>query len=127
RDAQRLLPPFKDFVKMLPNAIRSGLIGIGIGAIPGVGEDVAGWMAYDVAKRTSKEPEKFGKGAFEGVIAAETANNAAIGGAIIPLLTLGIPGSPPAAILLGALLLHGIRPGPLLTFEFPNFLAEMSA
>lgn len=127
RDAQRLLPPFKDFVKMLPNAIRSGLIGIGIGAIPGVGEDVAAWMAYDVAKRTSKEPEKFGKGAFEGVMAAETANNAAIGGAIIPLLTLGIPGSPPAAILLGALLLHGIRPGPLLTFEFPNFLAEMSA
>lgn len=84
-------------------------------------------MAYFAAKATSKDKEKFGKGSTEGIIAAETGNNAAIGGALIPLLTLSIPGSPPAAVLLGALLLHGIRPGPMLMFEFPGFLQEMGA
>lgn len=107
--------------------LRSGVIGVYVGTIPGVGEDVASWLSYDTAKRSSKNSESFGKGAYEGIIASETANNACIGGAIIPLLTLGIPGSPPAAVLLGALLLHGIRPGPMLQFEFPNFIYEMSA
>ena len=113
--------------KFMPTILRSGLIGTAIGAIPGVGEDVAAWMAYDVAKKSSKNPEKFGKGAYEGVVAAETANNAAIGGAIIPLLSLAIPGSAPTAVLLGALWLHGIRPGPMLSFEFPRFVPYMSA
>jgi len=103
---------------------RAGLIGVGIGIIPGVGEDVASWTAYGVAKRASKHPEEFGKGSYEGIIASETANNACIGGAIVPLLSLGIPGSPPAAVLLGALLIHGIRPGPMLQFEFPAFMAQ---
>lgn len=113
--------------KNLGLTLRSGLIGVGIGAIPGVGEDVAAWLSYDTAKKTSKNPEKFGHGAFEGVIAAETANNAAIGGAIIPLLSLAIPGSAATAVLLGALQLHGVRPGPMLSFENPAFVAHMSA
>ena len=102
-------------------AIRAGLIGVGIGIIPGVGEDVAAWVSYGVAKKASKHPEEYGKGSIEGLVAAETADNACIGGAIIPLLSLGIPGSPPAAVLLGAFLIHGVRPGPMLSFEFPAF------
>ena len=114
-------------VKKLPLVLRSGLMGVGVGVVPGVGEDVAAWLTYDMAKKTSKEPEKFGKGSFEGLIAPETANSAAIGGSIIPTLSLGIPGSPPTAVLLGALMLHGIRPGPMLTFENPNFIPHISA
>lgn len=106
---------------------RSASLGVGIGVIPGVGEDIAAWAAYDAAKKADKEPETFGHGNVNGVIAPEVANNACIGGAIIPVLTLGVPGSPPAAMLLGALNLHGIRPGPMLTFEFPNFIAQMGA
>lgn len=109
------------------NILRSGLIGVGVGSIPGVGEDIAAWLSYDSAKKSSKTPEEFGNGSYEGLIAAETGNNACIGGSIIPLLTLGVPGSPPAAVLLGALLLHGIRPGPMLAFEFPNFIYEITA
>ena len=107
--------------------IRWGLIGVGIGALPGVGENIAAWAAYGDARKTSKNPEKFGKGAIEGVMAPETANNAAIGGAIIPMLTLGVPGSPPTAILMGALMLHGIRPGPMLKFDAPHFVYQMGA
>lgn len=107
--------------------VRAGLIGTGIGAVPGVGEDVAAWLSYDTAKRASKHQEEFGKGSFEGIIASECANNAAIGGALIPLLSLAIPGSPPSAVLLGALQLHGIRPGPMLTFDQPEFIPYMAA
>jgi putative tricarboxylic transport membrane protein len=105
-------------------ALRAGLIGVGIGVIPGVGEDVASWVSYGVAKRSSKHPEEYGKGSIEGLVAAETADNACIGGAMIPLLSLGIPGSPPAAVLLGAFLIHGVRPGPMLSFEFPAFVFQ---
>jgi len=107
--------------------LTSGIIGTFIGAIPGVGEDIAAWLSYDTAKKTSKNPEEFGKGSYEGVIAAETANNAAIGGAMIPLLSLAIPGSAPTAVLLGALMLHGIRPGPMLGIDNPHFVVEMCA
>jgi putative tricarboxylic transport membrane protein len=112
---------FKEIMAQWWTAIRAGLIGVGIGIIPGVGEDVAAWVSYGVAKKTSKHPEEYGKGSIEGLVAAETADNACIGGAIIPLLSLGIPGSPPAAVLLGAFLIHGVRPGPMLSFEFPAF------
>ncbi len=113
--------------KYLWTIIRSGLIGVGIGSIPGVGEDIAAWMSYDRAKKGSKEKEKFGHGSYEAVIAAETGNNACIGGAIIPLLTLAVPGSPPAAVLLGALYLHNIRPGPMIHLEFPRLPFQMTA
>lgn len=102
--------------------VQSALIGIGIGALPGVGEDVAAWVAYGAAKKTSKEPEKFGTGSYEGAIAPEVGNNAAIGGAMIPMLTLAVPGSPPAAVLLGALMIHNIRPGPMIMRDNPTFI-----
>ncbi len=122
-----LKPRFDIIRKKVGVIIRSGLIGVGVGAVPGVGEDVAAWLSYDVAKKCSKEPETYGHGQMEGLIASEAANNACIGGALIPLLTLGVPGSPPAAMLLGAIWLHNVRPGPMLTFEFPDFIPMMSA
>lgn len=117
----------KIIIKNWWNILRSGLIGVGIGTIPGAGEDIASWMAYDRSRQASKNKDKFGKGSYEGLIASETGNNACIGGAMIPLLTLAVPGSPPAAVLLGALLLHGVRPGPMLSIESPKFIYEMTA
>ena len=124
---QRILPEFGTVIRNIPAIIRSALIGVGIGAVPGIGEDIAGWVSYGTAKNISKHPETFGKGELEGVLASETANNACVGGAQIPLLTLGIPGSPPAAMLLGALMLHGVAPGPMITFEHPTFIMEVAA
>ena len=88
------------------------VVGSIIGLIPGVGGQVAGIVAYDQAKKLSKYPEKFGTGVIDGVVAAESANNAMVGPSLVPLLTLSIPGSPTAAVLLGGLLIHGIFPGP---------------
>lgn len=113
--------------KNLKGILKWGFIGVGIGAVPGVGENIAAWVAYDDAKRNSDRKDEFGTGVYEGVMAPETANNAAIGGAIIPLVSLGIPGSPPAAMLLGALMLHGIRPGPMLSIEHPDIIAKLGA
>jgi len=124
---QRILPELTEILHHFPGIIRSALIGVGIGAIPGIGEDIAGWVSYGAAKNSSKHPERFGKGEVSGVISAETANNACIGGAMIPLLSLGIPGSPPAAMLLGAFMLHGIQPGPMLTFDRPLFIFQVAA
>ena len=104
----------REFIGQLPNALRSALIGLGIGILPGIGGGTSNIMAYTVAKNQSKHPEKFGTGIIDGVVASETANNATIGGAMIPLLTLGIPGDTTTAMLLGALTLHGLSPGPLL-------------
>lgn len=97
---------------ILPACLRSSTIASIIGAMPGVGGGVAQFMCYNEVKRTSKTPEKFGKGALEGVAAAEASNNAVVGSAMIPLLTLGIPGDGVTALLLGAFILHGIQPGP---------------
>jgi putative tricarboxylic transport membrane protein len=124
---QRVLPELRVVLHHIPTILRSALIGVGIGAVPGIGEDIAGWVSYGTAKNSSKHPETFGSGEYEGVIASETANNACIGGALIPLLTLGIPGSPPAAMLLGALMIHGVRPGPMIEFETPGFIMQMTA
>ena len=108
------------------NLLRSSIIGVSVGIIPGVGEDVAGWLSYWAEKRSSKTPEKFGTGAYEGVVAAEAGNNSCIGGAIIPVLSLAVPGSAPAAVLLAALWLHGLRPGPLLMSETPGVVVDIS-
>lgn len=113
----RILPNWKTVRKYLPTITRSGVIGTGVGALPGVGEDVAGWVSYGVGKSVSNEGHKFGKGSFEGLLSSETANNACIGGALIPLLVLGIPGSPPAAALLGAFKINNIIPGPTINPE----------
>ena len=96
------------------------LIGSIIGLIPGVGGQIAGLVAYDQSKKFSSESEKFGTGHSEGVIAAEAANNAMVGPSLVPLLTLSIPGSPTAAVLLGGLLIHGIFPGPDLFINYPK-------
>jgi putative tricarboxylic transport membrane protein len=123
----RIIPRMRDLINHYRHILRSGVIGVIVGAIPGVGEDVASWVSYDFAKRSSKDPEKFGKGSLEGLIAAETGDNACIGGAIIPVLSLAVPGSAPAAVLLAAMWLHGVRPGPLLMLEFPNYIWEVTA
>jgi len=107
--------------------IKSGIIGTFIGALPGAGADVAAFVAYNEAKRSSKTPERFGKGAIEGLIAPETANNAVTGGAMIPLLSLAIPGDGVTAVLLGALMIHGLRPGPLLLTENPEIVYSFFA
>jgi putative tricarboxylic transport membrane protein len=99
------------------NVIRSSVIGLIIGIIPGAGNNVAGLVAYNEAKRASRDSQSFGKGNVDGVIASEASNNAAVAGSVVPLLTLGVPGSPPAAVMLGALMLHGIRPGTALFVE----------
>lgn len=91
--------------------MRSSLIGTFVGMLPGAGGEIASIISYNEAKRWDKEPEKYGKGCVEGIAASESANNAVIGGALIPMLTLGIPGSAVAAVILGALLTHGIQPG----------------
>jgi putative tricarboxylic transport membrane protein len=124
---EKVIPYYHDVLKHLGTILRSGFIGTIIGAIPGVGEDIGAWVSYDFAKKASKHPEEFGKGSIEGLIAAETGNNAAVAGAIIPVLSLGIPGSAPAAVLLGAMLIHGIRPGPLLMIENPGFIYQVVA
>jgi putative tricarboxylic transport membrane protein len=123
----RVLPNIKELLKNWFNIIRSGVIGVFTGIIPGVGEIIGSFVAYDFAKRGSKHPEQFGKGSMEGLIASETANNALVGGALIPVIALAIPGSPPAAVLLAALKLHNIRPGPLIFVEHPMYPYEFTA
>lgn len=117
----RIIPSFLSIKKNFPLTIRSSILGIIVGALPGAGGDIAALLAYDQAKRTVRHPETpFGHGAVEGVIAPETANNAAIGGAFIPMLTLGIPGDAVTAVMIGALLIHGLKPGPMLMQETPH-------
>lgn len=94
--------------------LQGSLIGSVIGALPGLGAAVAGFLSYGMAKKSSKHPEKFGHGSLEGIAAPESANNAVLGSALIPLFTLGIPGNVATAILIGAFVLHGVQPGPLM-------------
>ncbi|MBS6397345.1 MAG: tripartite tricarboxylate transporter permease [Clostridiales bacterium] len=100
-----------DFTKNIVNLVRSTLLGIGIGIIPAAGPDIASFLSYNEARKASKAKESFGNGSVEGILASEAANNAVTGGSLIPLLSLGIPGSAPAAIFLGAMYIHGLRPG----------------
>ncbi|MGI9480775.1 MAG: tripartite tricarboxylate transporter permease [Hyphomicrobiales bacterium] len=118
-DVRTELPSASHLKKNFWLMLRCGALGTGIGAIPGTGGPIAAFLAYDHAKRFSKKPERFGKGSIEGVVAPETANNAVTGGAMIPLLSLGIPGDPATAIVLSGLLIHGLIPGPMLFIEHP--------
>jgi putative tricarboxylic transport membrane protein len=104
----------KEFFQQGWNATRSILIGTGIGILPGIGSGTSNIVAYMVAKKRSKYPEKFGTGIIDGIVASEAASCSAVGGAMIPLLTLGIPGDTVTAMLLGGFMIHGIQPGPLL-------------
>jgi len=102
--------------------LRSASIGTAVGVVPGAGAVIGSLLSYNEAKRFSKDPEAFGHGSFEGVCASETANNACVGGAMVPLLTLGVPGSGSTAVLIGALMLHNISPGPLLFIKHPDLV-----
>ncbi|WP_424236832.1 tripartite tricarboxylate transporter permease [Bhargavaea ginsengi] len=104
----------KEYLGQGWNWLRSSLIGLGVGILPGIGGGTSNILAYVAAKNSSKKPEKFGKGTPDGVVASEASNNAAIGGALVPLISLGIPGDTVTALLLGGLVLHGLQPGPLL-------------
>jgi putative tricarboxylic transport membrane protein len=113
----RFIPSWQDIKNIrLPLSIGS-IVGTFIGILPGAGGPIAVFVSYDYAQKTSKNPEKFGKGCIEGVAAPESANSAIAGGALVPMMTLGIPGDPITAILIGALLVHGMAPGPLLFVE----------
>lgn len=117
----KIVPSWKNTVRYVPLTLKSSLIGAVVGALPGTGGDIAALLAYDQAKRTTKNPETpFGEGAMEGLVAPESANNAAVGGACIPMLSLGIPGDAVTAIMLGAMYIHGLNPGPLLMTNSPD-------
>lgn len=117
----KIVPSFDIVKKHLALTLRSSFVGVLVGALPGAGGDIAALLTYDQAKRTVKNPEvPFGEGAIEGLIAPESANNAAIGGAFIPMLTLGIPGDAVTAVMIGALTIHGLRPGPNLMTSTPD-------
>jgi len=118
RIQDRLLPAWKEFRSLIPTILRSSVIGIFTGIIPGTGGDTACWFAYNEAKRFSKRKAEFGSGVPEGIAAPESANNAVVGGALIPTISLGIPGSSATAILIGGLMVHGIMPGPTLMSEY---------
>lgn len=107
----KLLPNRADMKKTLPTILRSSGLGVLVGILPGAGGDVGSWVGYNEAKRFSKNKEEFGKGSIEGIAGSEAANNAVTGGALIPLMTLGIPGSSTTAVLLGGLMIQGLVPG----------------
>ena len=118
---RKLLPAIEDLRRIrLPVAIGSA-VGTFLGILPGAGGPIAAFISYDYAKKTTRRGKRFGRGAVEGVAAPEAANNAVTGGALIPMMTLGIPGDPVTAILIGALLAHGLAPGPLLFVEQADF------
>ncbi len=117
----RIIPKFSDVTKYFRLALRASGIGTIIGALPGTGGDIAALLAYDDARRSTKNPDvPFGQGCKEGLVAPEVANNAAVGGSFIPMLTLGIPGDAVTAVIIGALFIHGLKPGPLLLVETPH-------
>ncbi|MDR1733005.1 MAG: tripartite tricarboxylate transporter permease [Synergistaceae bacterium] len=118
-DLKSVWPTLKDYMKLKWTMLRAGVLGTVIGVFPGAGGTIASFIAYDVEKRLSSEPETFGKGNPHGVAAAEAANSSSVGGALVPLLALGIPGSASAAVLVGALMIHELRPGPELFTRSP--------
>ena len=122
-----VLPRFREIIRYWPTVLRSGMIGVVTGLMPGVGEDSGAWMSYAAAKALSREPETFGKGSIDGLMAAETGDMASIPGHLIPLLSLGIPGSAPSAVLMAAMIIHGIQPGPMLMIQHPHFIYDVVA
>lgn len=108
--------------RVLPSIGRSGLLGTFVGSIPGAGADIAAFLSYEVEKKTAKDPSVYGKGEVRGVAASEAGNNADAGGAMIPMLTFGIPGDAQTAVMIAALMMHGVRPGPLLFTDQPNLI-----
>jgi len=124
---QEQWPKVRDYWALKRVILQSSVIGTIIGIFPGAGAAIASFLAYDAAKRTSKHPETFGKGNPEGVAASESADNASVGGAMVPLLTLGIPGSSSTAVLIGALMIHDLVPGPMLFTTNPDLIYGLFA
>ena len=118
----KLLPTAADWLASRGALWRGAVIGFFVGVMPGAGATIASMLAYALERRVSRHPERFGRGVIEGVAAPEGANNAATAGSLVPLLTLGIPGSGTTAVMLGALMIHGLRPGPLLLEQHPEFV-----
>jgi putative tricarboxylic transport membrane protein len=120
----RAIPSFDLLMKSMPAALRSGLIGTVVGAIPGAGANIAGFLAYDVGRRRAKPEEraKWGKGSFEAIVCAQVADNACVGGSMLPTLTLGIPGSAPAAAMMAALQLKNVMLGPTINVDQPGLI-----
>jgi putative tricarboxylic transport membrane protein len=116
-----MLPNKEEWKRTWPVIGRSTISGFLVGMLPGAGATMSSFIAYSMEKRISKHPDEFGNGAIEGVAAPETANNASTGGGLITMLTLGIPGGGSTAVMLGALMMHGLRPGPLLFQNQPEF------
>lgn len=125
--SDRVIPRLADILKLRWTIARSGILGTITGLLPGVGEDIGAWTSYALAKKFSRTPEEFGKGSIDGLTAAETGNNASVPGAIIPVLTLGIPGSGVAAVLMAALIIHGAQPGPLMMTTNPQMIYDIIA
>jgi putative tricarboxylic transport membrane protein len=117
---KNLFPTLKDWADSRWSIVRGSILGFFLGIIPGGGAVVASFASYALERKVSKHPEEFGKGAIQGVAGPESANNSAAGGSFIPLLTLGIPANPVMAILMGALMIHGLQPGPLLMKSAPD-------
>ena len=122
-----VLPRFREVLQYWPTVLRSGVIGVFTGLMPGVGEDTGAWMSYAAARAVSREKALFGHGSIDGLMAAETGDMASIPGHIIPLLALGIPGSAPSAVLMAAMIIHGIQPGPMLMVQHPRFVYDVVA
>ncbi len=119
---RNVFPSLADLRQSFPAMLRGGAIGFFLGLLPGCSPGVTTFLAYDVEKRLSRHPERFGKGVMEGVASPESANNATSSAGFIPLMSLGIPASPPLAILLGGLMVYGLQPGPLLFERNPEFV-----
>lgn len=117
----RVATRFAEYWRYRMAILRANVIGVVIGALPGVGADIAAWVSYGSNKHLSREKDRYGKGTPEGVVSAEAANNAAVGGTYIPMLTLGIPGDAVTAVILGGMVLHGLRPGPMFFLESPQY------
>jgi len=120
-----LLLKWREWERHWLNLLRSGAVGTGVGILPGIGANIGSLIAYSTARASSKQPEKFGTGCEEGIVASESANNATVGGALVPLIALGIPGSVIDAILLGAFVIHGLQPGPMLFTNNPEIVGTI--
>ncbi len=120
-------PRIRDYWQLKWTMLLSSLGGTVVGIFPGAGATIASFLCYDFAKRTSKHPEEFGKGSLQGVAASESANSASVGGALVPLLTMGIPGSATTAVLIGAMMIHKLTPGPQLFYDKPHIIYGLFA
>jgi putative tricarboxylic transport membrane protein len=122
-----VLPRFREVIHYWQTSLRSGALGVLTGLLPGVGEDAGAWISYAAARMFSKEKDQFGHGSIDALMAAETGDMSSIPGHMIPMLSLGVPGSAPSAVLMAAIIIHGIQPGPMLAIDHPLFILDVVA